>query len=301
LNAAEVDQFTLLHRQLNDSANIINEQANLSLASAIAQQNRMGSCNRKRAARDLYQNLRYYFHNYKKGQLSIFVNSDRSVERRKILKKNSIYQSINILDGLVLGQREADKSPLAFAPEVRLGSITIGTDKFGHFFSRGFAYFNRRVLKGHTMGYVFLVGLMREKFILGGNIFSSGVFSYADLSANFNGMRFWNHILLKRDDVLGEKHNIGPYVACQEGRWIINQMIDLRRYLDWSFHEAVNCSRMATKRGAIKIKKEIKHLGYQCPYDPRKLEKLAKKYGRFSNMILNREGIGKVKSIFSFF
>ena len=58
-----------------------------------------------------------------------------------------------------------------------------------------------------------------EYFNLGA--YGTGVMSYGDLAANFNGMRFWNHILGKRKDILNQ--DLGPYVKCKDRKWVVNK------------------------------------------------------------------------------
>ena len=94
-------------------------------------------------------------------------------------------------------------------------------------FGMGFTYFTKHYQKGKDIKDVLSYGIALEKTILGGNVFATGVFSYGDLSANFNGMRFWNHVLQKNDDILGSEHNLGPYVTCSADKWQVNEKLSL--------------------------------------------------------------------------
>ncbi len=143
---------------------------------------------------------------------------------------------------------------------------------------------DKRSFKNKTLTDVLKNGIFREKSALGGNMVATGVFSYGDLSANFNGMRFWNHMLQKRDDVLGVAYNVGPYVRCEAGKWKTTEFkIDFRNYVDASMES----------RGF-----------YQCPRDVKLLEQMQTKYNvlmahdptglTISHWIINMKGLGQV-------
>ena len=96
-----------------------------------------------------------------------------------------------------------------------MGDFQIGSDKIEHFFGRGYVYFNKFYNKKKSIEKIHGYGYYLERYQLGATM--TGVYSYADLVANFNGMRFWNHILQAESDILGE--DLGPYVRCYEGKW----------------------------------------------------------------------------------
>jgi hypothetical protein len=159
-----------------------------------------------------------------------------------------------------------------------------------------FSYFKDHYIKNSSVKETLLTGAKWERFYFGGYPLFTGVFSYADLSANFNGMRFWNDILALRADPMGESK--GPYVSCQGGQFVKVKEIKLADYVD----ETVNCSQLGTKDGAEKVKKALAQLKEKFPEasylacDPNSSEmnQLKQKYGEFSSLILNDRGISKV-------
>ena len=170
----------------------------------------------------------------------------------------------------------------------------------------GFRYFLRHHQRGEPLHNVFRIGISSEETVLGKSVFSAGIFSYGDLSANFNGMRFWNHVLQKSDDVMGKSFNIGPYIECQNKYWKQVARVDLRNYFDWASDEGINWSRFATEKSAGKVRKQLLELtrrnkasqiAYKCPMDGRKLRDMVKKYGDFAPWFINAEGLG-VRSMF---
>ena len=309
LVAGEADHYTNRDMPLEDISNQINELANEFLHEATTDLNAIGSCNDSiKSENKLYKALTAYFANHTKGLLVKEVLHKEYVTKRLIPLKESVYQTWSIFNGYLMGKKSAANSPLALTPMIRIGEHVVGTDKLEHMFGMGQIYFKRYHLKNKKLRRVLKQGIAREKTFLGGNVFATGVFAYADLSANFNGMRFWNHILQKRDDVLGSSHNIGPYIKCASGSWEVveENPIDFRNYIDASMDESINCSKFATKKGLKKFQKGIKKVDptNTCPMDAKALQSMYSKYDvvtprdkkqrKISHWILNDEGNGKV-------
>jgi hypothetical protein len=175
---------------------------------------------------------------------------------------------------------------------VNMGGIQIGSDKFEHFFGRGFAYFNR-YLKGQSIERILNYGDSLERYTLGA--LTTAVYSYGDLTANFNGMRFWNHVLQRFDDPLGSEYNLGPYVVCRNEHWEQVKQINFLDYIDAAWDEANNCSNYKNQLAVDLVKNALvelsdrDHYPYRCPMQPKKMEQLFEKYGPFSKWLLNTE------------
>lgn len=294
--AAEVDQFTKRNDPLNDSSMILNQKANEYVQIALSKLNKSKiNCQSLDEEKNLYSELRKYFANHTKGELTIYALKSDDVQKRKLKIQDSIFQHWTIWDGFLLGRSSANDSDLALGPLIKMDNVVIGTDKLEHLFGRGFAYFNNYYLKGKSLEKTIDSGVFGEKTLYGGNKLATGVFSYADLSANFNGMRFWNHMLQKRADVMGD--NFGPYIVCnQDNQWEQVKNIDFTHYFDESNDEAINCSKFPTEKTAKKYAQVVKSLAVSgehftgsagCPIDPQALDAMKKKYGQFSKYILN--------------
>ena len=284
---AEVDQFTTRHLELKNSTDIVNNEANRHVEESLKILEKSG-CDENL----LYEELKKGFANHKNGKLTIHMLHEKEFPRHQIALSESVYADWNRFDGYLLGRPAAAASPLALGPLVNIDGIRVGTDKFEHIFGRGFQYFKRFHLKQRSLKSVMKYGIRGEKTIFGGNILATGVFSYADLAANFNGMRFWNHMLQLRPDILGDNH--GPYISCQDNQFVQVKKIDFRHYIDESMDESINCSKFARKKSAKKFLKRVEALGYSCPMDPDKLEMMKEKYGEFSKWIINDEGVEDV-------
>lgn len=288
LQAAEVDQFTRKDQVMIDASEIVNRKANEVVKSTLKD---LKGCNET----ELYKALRKQFGNHIKGKFTKFVIEDSSVPRLKIPIDESIYKDWTSFTGFILGNPLYRKSGIALSDLVQVGDVQIGTDKFEHLFGRGYKYFSDHYLKNKSIEKTLKYGVNQEKFILGGLFIETGVFSYADLSANFNGMRFWNHFLLKEDDILGANFNLGPYVVCENNQWKQNALIDFRNYFDLSMDESVNCSKFSVKKSVEIINRELKKLNLSCPADATIFSDFEQKYGSFAKYILNKSGNGKVK------
>lgn len=301
LFAAEADNFTARNLKLTDVGDEVNVIANKYLKTAIDELNKSGNCNEEA----LYTELRKYFANHSKGELVKDILYKNAVSINNLPIKQSVYENWEKGDGFLLGRKKAATSPLALSPLIKIGDEVVGVDKFEHMFGMGFTYFTKHYLKKKDIKDVLSYGIALEKTILGGNVFATGVFSYGDLSANFNGMRFWNHVLQKNDDILGIDQNLGPYVTCSANKWQVNETnpIDFRNYIDASMDESINCSKFAGTKAVGKFKASVKKRGFidsnnqaACPVEPLKLQEMRQKYkpSGIEHLIINDEGIGKV-------
>lgn len=291
INAAEVDQFTRRNESLADSAPAINLKANEYIQLAIKNLNENSNCDEKL----LYSELRKYFANHSKGELTKYALHDESIERRTMKIQDSIFRDWKVFDGYLLGRKGANKSELALSPLVRMGEVVIGVDKFEHMFGRGFSYFNQHYIKGKTIEKAIKSGVFGEKTIYGGNKLATGVYSYADLSANFNGMRFWNHFLMKEKDIIGDDY--GPFLKCNSGKWEQVKEVDFTHYIDDSMDEAINCSKFPTKKTAEKYRENVarvikaENLSSEtlgCPLDQNKFTDIKSKYHTMKKWIINQ-------------
>lgn len=288
LFSAEVDQFTSKGKELIDASTIVNLKANEVVKSTIKNLN---GCNEK----ELYKALKKQFGNHINGEFTKFVIKDSSVPRLNIPIDESIYKNWTSFTGFILGNPLYRKSGIALSDLVRVGDVVVGTDKFEHLFGRGYKYFNDHYQKNKTIEKTLKYGVNQEKFILGGLALETGVFSYADLSANFNGMRFWNHFLLKEDDILGANFNLGPYIVCENNQWKQNALIDFTNYFDLSMDESINCSKFSVKKSVQIVNDELKKLNLSCPVKELLYADFEAKYGPFAKYIINKSGTGKVK------
>tara|TARA_Y100001954_G_scaffold75824_1_gene83142 strand:+ start:1676 stop:2659 length:984 start_codon:yes stop_codon:yes gene_type:complete len=289
--SAEVDNFTgRFNRRLQDSTNIFNKKTNEFFRKGLKNANiGLLKCNEKK----LYFNLKQYFNSTFFGKIVRWVNETDTLDKRFISVKKSIYRDFTPNESIVLGF--LSKLRPVHSPNLRMGEVYLGSDKFEHFFSSGYRYFSSHYGKGKSLRKTLMIGLREEYGLLGR--YPTGVISYADLAADFNGMRFWNHVLQKKDDVLGSEKNLGPYVKCINKKWTLVKEMDWSNYLDDSMDEAINCSQFKSKNMVKKIKKRLQELQVphqriiSCPINRNKLKKVVLKYGKYSDFFINQYGL----------
>lgn len=168
-------------------------------------------------------------------------------------------------------------------PAVRMQQYMVGLDKIGHFFHDGLAYF-RLALSGQSdqdipfsqqsiekidsKHYQMAIqhGIDDESGLNG--YWSSKVFSYADLNANFQGFRFWLRLLKGQD----------PYLKCVDGKYKLNAntLFTFDDYVHPGWDEALNCSAFeaAKQEDKYSAKHEISRLG-GCPRSPSNCQYIA--------------------------
>lgn len=293
LQAAEVDNFNIRQANIKNSAPQINQFGNELMIEVLTKLNKEDHlCNEA----GLYKALRREFKNGYIGKFAKFIIDSNELERTKTPHKNSIYNQFRLKDAVVTGFM-ARKIYDPSASLILINDRLIGTDKFEHFSGTGFSYFKSYYLKKNSIEETANIGFGDEYGLLGA--WTTGVISYGDLAAEFNGMRFWNHILQKSEDILGE--NWGPYIACENNKWIKVKEVDWSRYVDDAWDEAINCSEYRTWTMVAKVKHQLKELSRKsgqkvtCPLDPNRLQNLELKYGQYSPYMINFKGIN-VKS-----
>ncbi|MEE2742368.1 MAG: hypothetical protein VYD54_00575 [Bdellovibrionota bacterium] len=288
--SAEVDNFTgRFQSNLNDSTKVFNKKTNDYFRKGLKNANfGLLRCNEKK----LYFHLQRYFNSTFFGKIVRWVNETETLDKKFISVDKSIYRDFVLSESIVLGFIAKLRS--VHSPNLRMGEVYLGSDKFEHFFSSGFRYFTSMYLKRKGIKKTLMIGLKEEYGLLGR--IPTGVISYADLAADFNGMRFWNHVLQKNNDILGKNFNFGPYVKCKRKKWVLVKKMDWSKYLDHSMDEAINCSQFKKLSMVKKVKNRLKGIRtfeqrvVSCPIDKNKLKKMFEKYGRFAPFFINQEG-----------
>lgn len=95
----------------------------------------------------------------------------------------SIMRDWNYLDGLSLKLK-------GLTSIIQVNGHLIGLDKLGHFFAEGWKYFELTQYDDQSIVDALEWGKQQETGKFGYT--TTGIFSFADLVANFNGWRFWN-------------------------------------------------------------------------------------------------------------
>jgi hypothetical protein len=295
LIASEVDHYTVAPKlnTLRDSKEIINSKANETLSMILKKVNKRNKgCNEKK----LYKALRKSFNHKIIGKFAKFITKDKSIHRMRPSIRDSIFEKWNVKDTFTMGFLAKISSPIGYL--VNYDGHVIGDDKFEHMFASGFKYFRSYYLQNKPLPETLVIGIKEESGFLGLKV--NGVFSYGDLVADFQGMRFWNHFLGRRNDIFGE--NIVPYVTCDNNKWKPLNKIDFSIYVDEGMDESINCSQVKTASMANKIETKVRALelkrnkSYSC-FPGATYQSLYTKYFPFSEYLLNPMGRGVYRGI----
>jgi hypothetical protein len=134
------------------------------------------------------------------------------------------------------------------SPTINLYGVYLGTDKLGHFFQQGYEYYEvyaeeirRSGDERLAVGKAIRKGIAQENGIYG--TFIDGVFSNADLAANYAGFKFY--LNLTRPMVVGGKPC--PAMLVLDGEeWRVNPELPrgfMRTYITDHLNEARNPSK----------------------------------------------------------
>lgn len=284
--AAEVDQFTIPEGQpvaLPDVAPVLEAEVNRLMQRAIEKANaRFMVQHAKSAPRwlqpqcdqaRLYDALADHLARSVIGQLESFAEESQAITRREISLQQSIYQDFFWQASPTLMWSER------VSAVIEVNGVEMGTDKLGHFFTEGYSYFLATEQLERDIESGLLFGEWSESVYFGAQ--TTGVFSYADLVANTQGLRFWNRVLGRKTDPLtGEA--VKPYIVCENVRW--KQVQDFRwdGYVDNGWNESINCPAL----GSEDLLQRILKRDVTCDVSRLPTER----YGRWASRLLNPYG-----------
>jgi len=230
--AVETDQYMAWKIQLPDSADAINTYLNTEVAAAVSkinQEKKIANYTCEDVTRKI---LSYIKGKYEISRVSDWTSSTDQVSRfpddlkRLQYAKQSIYRySSTIISASV-----------DLAKTINVDGYYFGTDKIGHIFYMGRHYYDEYLKAidkkwSHLQAMRFAVdkGIASEQKFLGYIV--GGVFSYADLEANYQGL------LLALDFCQGDE----PYLTRTDDlKYSYNQKLDIRKYVNADFDESFN-------------------------------------------------------------
>lgn len=225
-HALETDNYLAWTRELSDSSEDINEFLRTEIEEALAAAPANTSCKK------ITFRIADRFKTTPKGE--IFVNWSTKNIPDKIFPSTDHYIGQSIY--------RDTPSPLLkvapLAPNIQINGIYLGLDKLSHFSSTGRRYLSeylKKTKKGFTSEAAekaaIRFGLSNEAGILG--IWASGVFSYGDVEANYQGLRFYRRFCLDGEN---------PYLEKENGRWKLAVAPDLRDFVSPAWDETFNLS-----------------------------------------------------------
>jgi hypothetical protein len=249
--AYEVDNFTGRSALVRDSIPVLDQKVN-SILDRAARDSRLespGFC----SFAVLRQEILRWIRPDPTGILELWLEFTDSIERTPVGVRNSVYREVSFFESPIMRVFGIGRS-------FKLSGQVIGTDKIGHFFMQGLDFYDQ-VRQGTPIEKV-LDTEHGEDGLWG--LGTSGVKSWADIAADYQGYRFWSRL------VEGSR----PYFRCnEEGEWERDASFTWAEYVNPAWDEALNCSEMHV--GIRKrVDLELHHLGLTCPVDPGACEAL---------------------------
>ena len=234
---AETDQYLTWEVELEDSADAVNAYLNQEIEAFLEKANRRKRSIKRRPelVADLYTHL---FAGLHQSRLRSFCAKSPLVDRFPA-------RDVSYLEHLKMSIYCDPAFPflLPMARTIRIGDVYFGIDKIGHFFGFGRRYFQRyRALRWDFVAHeeaverVIRSGLAQELSFVGSLV--DGVFSHADLEANYQGFLLALDLASKTD----------PLLVRVDDKWRLTRPIDFRDYITPDFDESYNTSHFTWMR-----------------------------------------------------
>lgn len=280
LQATEVDNYTAVTKNLHDSLEWLNHTTQEKLNKAMMKANSSRKrCDQKKLFAEIWKELGGDFW----GQLENDIEKEKSLSKFSPSRRQSVYRRFKVSESFPLYM-------VKLGSTVKVGNYYLGSDKFGHFFAEGYAYYKKafKQKKGIRAGMRY--GEKTERGFFG--LKTTAVYSYGDLTANFNGMFFWNNVINSQNIHQADEQH---YFTCNEnGLWETNRLFDWSDYIDGAWDETINCSKLRTKKLQHKVDRQVSRLEEKsglthlnCPRLPEECAKAVEKYGIYAEKLIH--------------
>ena len=220
--AYETDQYLNRTEPVGDSLLIMDSQVNDAIEAIIARRKQPGSD--RLFARAIYYAVGGW---YWADKIERWAVRSSAVEKYSQSRHRSIYRSMPIWATRV-------NFIFGVGRSFRVNHVMVGSDKFGHFFSQGYKYYKRE-LRGESFDTIVGKGVFAERWLFGQ--FTTGVYSNADLVANYEGWRFYQSLF--SDGVTPGKPAI---IGRREGRYFLQRPFTWADHINPYWDEALNPS-----------------------------------------------------------
>ena len=236
--AAETDQYLTWDMELADSAPHFNAYLNGEIEAFVEKMNRRSRpvADAGELTEELYRHL---FAGLHASRLRNWLKNADEVDRHPGDDLSDWeYQRLSIF------REPAFPFILPMAQTIRVGDVYFGIDKIGHMFGFGRRYlqiYQRARAAGDShdaaVDRVLRWGIQHERSVVGKLV--DGVFSHADLEANYQGFRL----------ALAFSSGGRPLFFQEAGLWRYRGGLDIRAYITPDFDESYNTSDYAPWRG----------------------------------------------------
>ncbi len=218
----ETDQLTGRHSDIGDSTAVLNAKVNETIA-AIAADWKKGP-NEMAFVNAFYKKLggRHWV-----DRLERWAMKSAEVDRLEVGRYESIFADTPFWASRVTRLFGIGKT-------IRVNGELIGSDKIGHFISQGRKFY-RRYRRYGSETRAAERSAFTERAIFGQ--LSNGIYSNADLVANYEGHRFFRSLF--EDDIIPGKVAI---LRWENGGWLIQRDFDWADHVNAYWDEALNVS-----------------------------------------------------------
>ena len=289
LRAAEIDSVTSRNERLRDSSKALDARINAALRTAVERANERGpGCDPQALTRQLRQALSVPFIGH---SIAEDLNDADDLDTRRVAFRDSIYRDLGVFDAISVHLKD-------LSAVIRLGDHLVGVDKIGHFFVQGWTYFEIAYLQEDGIEAAMDWGERAERTVFG--LYTTGIYSYADLAANFEGMRFWLRLLGPEQDPLERSWWFNrPIVTCskrlwsREPYWRIRRKARISRSVTAAWDEGVNCIRYRNPEIEALVAKRIAEREaadaerYTCPIRPDECADARERYDGYADRLLH--------------
>jgi len=218
--AYETDQFTNREIPIGDSLQIMDDKVNATIDEIAATW---------KGPRDNWKFVNGIFHRiggyHWVDKIEKWAMKSPKVERLPTGRYESIYHGHPIWATRVV-------KLFGVGPTFRLNQQLIGSDKLGHFLSQGRKFYRRYLASGDE-AQAAERSAYTERAIFGQ--LASGIYSNADLVANYEGYRFYRSLF--EDDVIPGKPAI---LAWYDDHWVVQRKFTWADHVNAYWDEALN-------------------------------------------------------------
>ena len=219
-HAYETDQFSNRLMPLEDSTAILDQRVNQSIEQAAA--GARGKRNERQVVDAIYHDIGG--HHWVDKIERWAMNSDH-VDRNTPDRYDSIYQGHPLWATRVAAL-------FGVGPTIKVNQTLIGSDKLGHFLSQGRKFW-RRYQRYLDESRAAEHSAYTERALFGQ--MTTGVYSNADLVANYEGYRFYRSLF--EDDVVPGKQAI---LAWDTDQWVVQRSFTWADHVNAYWDEALN-------------------------------------------------------------
>lgn len=274
LSPTEVDSFTDRDPLLRDATREINRMINSYFVIAVQTANKANSCEAEVIQEALIDQIKRSF--WSVPENTILENI--LIDKRQSRFDDSIYRDFTLFESPALHIAE-------LGPIMKLGNWYIGSDKIGHFLQTGYELFKLHYIKAQRFQDVNNWSEWTERTYFGAS--TTGVYSYGDLAANYDGLSFWERV----SNV--DLHTFQKsYFTCFQGRWWHTSSFDISDYSSAAWDEGVNCNGYKTVEMEKKVDKQIAEVArktgrpMQCPMEQNQCRIMIEQYGNMAQHLI---------------